>query len=116
MTAGANNIAKFDIKDTFIKLSGPNSIIGRTMVVSHFYLFFTLMPRFFSLSHRLCKSAYSVRSMRRLMILEKEEMKKALRRVMLAGAWPVELLALPSKLSSQNEALKSSPRHLMRPR
>ncbi|XP_027887660.1 superoxide dismutase [Cu-Zn] [Xiphophorus couchianus] len=33
VTAGADNIAKIDIKDTFIKLSGPNSIIGRTMVI-----------------------------------------------------------------------------------
>uniref|UniRef100_A0A3B3VS15 Superoxide dismutase [Cu-Zn] n=1 Tax=Poecilia latipinna TaxID=48699 RepID=A0A3B3VS15_9TELE len=33
VTAGADNIAKIDIKDSLIKLSGPNSIIGRTMVI-----------------------------------------------------------------------------------
>uniref|UniRef100_A0A3P9PA62 Superoxide dismutase [Cu-Zn] n=1 Tax=Poecilia reticulata TaxID=8081 RepID=A0A3P9PA62_POERE len=33
VTAGADNIAKIDIKDSLIKLSGPDSIIGRTMVI-----------------------------------------------------------------------------------
>lgn len=34
VTAGANNIAKIDIKDSMLTLTGPYSIIGRTMVVS----------------------------------------------------------------------------------
>ncbi|XP_028838614.1 superoxide dismutase [Cu-Zn] [Denticeps clupeoides] len=33
VTAGANNIAKIKIEDKQISLTGPNSIIGRTMVI-----------------------------------------------------------------------------------
>ncbi|RVE63935.1 hypothetical protein OJAV_G00141090 [Oryzias javanicus] len=33
VTAGDDNIAKIDIKDELIRLSGPDSIIGRTAVV-----------------------------------------------------------------------------------
>ncbi|MEQ2221222.1 Superoxide dismutase [Cu-Zn] [Ilyodon furcidens] len=33
VTAGDNNVAKINIIDSFLKLSGPNSIIGRTMVI-----------------------------------------------------------------------------------
>lgn len=38
VTAGADNVAKIDITDKMLTLSGPLSIIGRTMVVrkSHF--------------------------------------------------------------------------------
>lgn len=34
MTAGTDGIAKIDIKDSMLKLTGSYSIIGRTMVVS----------------------------------------------------------------------------------
>ena len=33
MTAGGDGVAKIDISDSFISLSGANSIIGRTMVI-----------------------------------------------------------------------------------
>uniref|UniRef100_A0A7N8Y7M0 Superoxide dismutase [Cu-Zn] n=1 Tax=Mastacembelus armatus TaxID=205130 RepID=A0A7N8Y7M0_9TELE len=33
VTAGADNVAKIDITDKIISLTGPNSIIGRTMVI-----------------------------------------------------------------------------------
>ncbi|XP_076005792.1 superoxide dismutase [Cu-Zn] [Genypterus blacodes] len=33
VTAGADNVAKIDITDKVITLAGPNSIIGRTMVI-----------------------------------------------------------------------------------
>ncbi|KAM9846340.1 superoxide dismutase [Cu-Zn] [Aulostomus maculatus] len=33
VTAGADNIAKISIKDSVVSLSGPYSIIGRTMVI-----------------------------------------------------------------------------------
>ena len=38
VTAGADNVAKIDITDKMLTLTGPLSIIGRTMVVrkSHF--------------------------------------------------------------------------------
>lgn len=34
VTAGADNVAKIDITDKMLTLTGPLSIIGRTMVVS----------------------------------------------------------------------------------
>ncbi|XP_004076261.1 superoxide dismutase [Cu-Zn] [Oryzias latipes] len=33
VTAGDNNVAKIDITDKLIRLSGPDSIVGRTVVV-----------------------------------------------------------------------------------
>ncbi|KAL0994917.1 hypothetical protein UPYG_G00129280 [Umbra pygmaea] len=33
VTAGADNVAKFKIEDKMLTLTGPNSIIGRTMVI-----------------------------------------------------------------------------------
>jgi len=33
VTAGANNVAKIEISDAMITLTGPQSIIGRTMVI-----------------------------------------------------------------------------------
>lgn len=42
VTAGANNIATIDIKDSMLTLTGPYSIIGRTMVVSQAFLLYDL--------------------------------------------------------------------------
>ncbi|XP_062392388.1 superoxide dismutase [Cu-Zn] [Sardina pilchardus] len=33
VTAGGNNVAKINIEDSLLTLNGPNSIIGRTMVI-----------------------------------------------------------------------------------
>lgn len=41
VTAGADNVAKIDIKDHIITLTGPDSIIGRTMVVRKSACLFT---------------------------------------------------------------------------
>lgn len=38
VTAGADNIAKIAITDHMLTLTGPNSIIGRTMVVRKCFL------------------------------------------------------------------------------
>lgn len=34
VTAGADGVAKIDVKDAQISLLGANSVVGRTMVVS----------------------------------------------------------------------------------
>lgn len=42
VTAGADNVAKIDIKDSMLTLTGQYSIIGRTMVVSPRFLLYDL--------------------------------------------------------------------------
>lgn len=50
VTAGADNVAKISITDKMLTLTGPLSIIGRTMVVrkSHFPFHFQSMKRLVS--------------------------------------------------------------------
>ena len=33
MTAGDDGVAKFDFSDALVRLNGPNSIVGRAMVI-----------------------------------------------------------------------------------
>uniref|UniRef100_A0A3P9KQY6 Superoxide dismutase 1, soluble n=1 Tax=Oryzias latipes TaxID=8090 RepID=A0A3P9KQY6_ORYLA len=42
VTAGVNNVAEIDITDKLIRLSGPDSIVGRTVVVSFYFFNFVL--------------------------------------------------------------------------
>lgn len=35
VVAGSDGVAKFEIKDKLITLNGPQTVVGRTLVVSH---------------------------------------------------------------------------------
>lgn len=99
VTAGADNIAKISITDEMITLTGPYSIIGRTMVVRKSF--------FFPLNHCLNCSFWKynaciwicvfLRSMRKPTTWEKEATRRALKQEMLVDVWPVASLASLSK-------------------
>lgn len=53
VTAGADNIAKIDIKDSMLNLTGPYSIIGRTMVVRKCFLLYIKLLGLLSINSKV---------------------------------------------------------------
>ena len=43
VVAGGDGVAKFEIKDKLITLNGPQTVVGRTLVVSHNIQFLTYL-------------------------------------------------------------------------
>lgn len=103
VTAEADNIAKINITDSMISLTGTYSIIGRTMVVrKSFFFYIKSLSLLFFLKYKVCTwICVFLRSMRRPMTWEKEAMMRALKQEMLVDVWPVESSASLSKQSAR---------------
>ena len=87
VTAGDSGVAPVDIKDSMLQLSGENSIIGRTVVVSR--------TSFCFLRVKCSTDSFFFRSMLILMTWEKEVLLWAWQLVMLELVLLVASLVLP---------------------
>lgn len=91
--AGENGVAKIDIVDKMLTLSGQHSIIGRTMVVRKHLCGFKSAAHLLAIT--VCSTLdfvyFLCRSMRRRMTWVREPMTKVLKLATLEVVWPVVL-------------------------